>query len=179
MIRAGKILQPSVLSPFVNGFLPKSALVSNKGLSLNSNKSLTFTFDSASIFSASSYSTTSQQQQQQKHLTARDKLPDNAKAILNYKVFHYSTIIVAVSILPTIFAQGTNLALVSDIALGISLPAHLYLGMEAVINDYIYRPALRTTSKILVGGAAIIVCAGLITLSLRDGIGSVVSALWK
>ncbi|KAM9989109.1 hypothetical protein ACTFIY_005154 [Dictyostelium cf. discoideum] len=175
MIRVGKFLQPSVLSPLTNGFLPKSALVTNKkGLSLNYNKSITFAFDNASIFSTPSYSTTSQQ-----HLTAKDKLPDKAKAILNYKVFHYSTIIVAVSILPTIFAQGTNLALVSDIALGISLPAHLYLGMEAVINDYIYRPALRTTSKILVGGAAIIVCAGLITLSLRDGIGSVVSALWK
>ncbi|KAM9954528.1 hypothetical protein ACTFIW_003128 [Dictyostelium discoideum] len=176
MIRAGKILQPSVISPFVNGFLPKSALVPSKSFSVNTSKSLTFTFDNASIFSTSSYSTTSQKQQ---HLTTRDKLPDNSKAILNYKVFHYSTIIVAVSILPTIFAQGTNLALVSDIALGISLPAHLYLGMEAVINDYIYRPSLRTTSKILVGGAAIVVCAGLITLSLRDGIGSVVSALWK
>ncbi|KAN0031468.1 hypothetical protein ACTFIV_005332 [Dictyostelium citrinum] len=176
MIRVGKILQPSILSPLTNGFLPKSALVSNKKpLNLNTNKSITFAFENPSIFSANSYSTSSQQP----HLTAKDKLPDKAKAIMNYKVFHYSTIIVAASLLPTIFAPGTNLALVSDIALGVGLPAHLYLGMEAVINDYIYNPALRTMSKVLVGGAAIIVCAGLITLGLRDGIGSVIGALWK
>ncbi|KAN0045444.1 hypothetical protein ACTA71_005822 [Dictyostelium dimigraforme] len=176
MIRAGKILRPQAMLPFTNGFMPGSAMVPvRKSLIVyTNNKSFTLAFNNMSIFSYHSYSTSTPQ-----HLSQKDRLPDHAKAIKNYKIFHYSTIIVAASLLPTLFCPGTSLALATDLTLGVALPAHLYLGMEAVINDYIYKPALRSTSKILVGGMALLVSAGLITLALKGGIGSVVCALWK
>ncbi|KAK5583192.1 hypothetical protein RB653_004783 [Dictyostelium firmibasis] len=172
MIRAGKILQPAIISQFT-GFLPRSTLTT-KNTNAYSLNSSTPVFGSMSIFSNVSYSTSNKSQ-----LAPNQKLPDPAKAIANYKIFHYSTILVAACLPPTLFAFGTNLSLATDVALGVAIPVHFYLGMEAVINDYIYNKGLRVFSKVLVGAATIVMSAGLITLGFGNGIGSVVHALWK
>ncbi|EGC37231.1 hypothetical protein DICPUDRAFT_150238 [Dictyostelium purpureum] len=158
MIRSTKLFQPLFSSKVLGSYGPNLALEPSK-------------------YSGSRFS--SNTTPQPKHLTNDQALPDPAKAILKYKLFHYSTIGLAICLPASILLPASGLTLATDCILGVVLPTHLFFGLNAVINDYIYQPFVRKTFAL--GSIIISAVVGLGVLfitSKHESFGTVVRRLW-
>ncbi|KAF2071726.1 hypothetical protein CYY_006950 [Polysphondylium violaceum] len=167
MLRAPKLFQPRYVSSLFGGFTPNSSLTAKSQQTLQTRLS-----------SSSSYDSNPSYHGPNKHLTATDKLPDPQGAIKTSKIFHYSSMGMAIALPISLLFPQSTLTFVTDSLLSIILPTHFTLGMFAVINDYIYQPTTRMLSKSLTLGLAGIICAGFVIISNKTGIHEVFRSLF-
>jgi len=167
MLRSQKLFQPRYVSALFGGFTPNSSLTVNNGQTLQSRFS-----------SSSSYDNNPSYHGPNKHLTSTDKLPDPQGAIKTSKIFHYSSMGMAIALPISLLFPQSSLTMVTDTLLSIILPTHFTLGMFAVINDYIYQPATRMISKSLTLGVAGVICAGFVIIANKSGIHEVFRTLF-
>eukprot|EP01133_Synstelium_polycarpum_P016140 gene16140-19205_t len=155
MLKSTRLLstvQPNTLSSLYGGYAPNSALVvSNR------------------------YSTTGTPVASN---TVTGKIPDPQGAIKTSKLYHYSSIGVITLLPVSLLLPTSEITLISDCALGLVIPAHFYLGMDAVVNDYIYAKFPRFVTKALVAGSALVMLAGIVVIGKKTGLGAAVRTLW-
>lgn len=74
--------------------------------------------------------------------------------------------------------SSTPVALPVDLALSLLVPLHMATGMKQVVTDYAPQN-VQAPSNMLVYGIAGLTAAGLINLSLTDGLAASVKAIWN
>ncbi|KYR02769.1 succinate dehydrogenase [Tieghemostelium lacteum] len=160
MLKSSKLFQPRLVSGIFGGYVPNSSIVpiNNK---------------SGNILIQSRYAGTTTK-------TMDKKLPDPSQAIISHKAFHYSTFGLVTCLPVSLLLPTSGLTAIADILLSVFIPTHFFLGMNSVINDYIYQSFLRAGSKLLVGGCAFIILGGILTMTKNGvGLGGTIKALWK
>eukprot|EP01132_Coremiostelium_polycephalum_P000649 gene649-803_t len=135
LLRSTKLFQPRLISSL--GFTPNSALV------VNNNNGQSIVKFNANNSSATSYSTSN-------NAAKSATTTPSSSAVTQYKAFHFSSIGMATILPLSIFLPTSVITMAADLALTLVLPVHFYLGMNAVVNDYIYSKAPRLLAVFLV-----------------------------
>ncbi|EGG23790.1 succinate dehydrogenase [Cavenderia fasciculata] len=163
MLKSGRLLssiQPSVLQGLYGTYQPNSSLVLSNDDKNNNNN----TKRNSSTTSAAS--------------AAGGKLPDPSKAIFSSNMYHYSSIGL-VTLLPiSLMLPTSEITMVTDSFLALAIPAHYYLGMNSVVNDYIYSKFPKLLSKAFVLISSAVIFGGFIVIAKGAGFGYSVRQLW-
>ncbi|EFA78960.1 succinate dehydrogenase [Heterostelium album PN500] len=170
MLKSTRLIQnipPSTLQGVFGGYTPNSALV----LYRNNNTQQIRSAASSSATGAAPSSSSS-------NSNASGKIPDPSGAIFQQKIYHYSSMGVAALLPVSLMLPSSELTLVTDCALGVIIPAHFYLGMNSVVNDYIYSVFPKYLVKALVAGTSIVLFTGIVFIAKKSGLGATVRALW-
>eukprot|EP01111_Echinosteliopsis_oligospora_P018133 TRINITY_DN814_c0_g1_i1.p1 TRINITY_DN814_c0_g1~~TRINITY_DN814_c0_g1_i1.p1 ORF type:complete len:159 (-),score=40.21 TRINITY_DN814_c0_g1_i1:42-518(-) len=119
-------------------------------------------------------STTATQQRQTNQSTTSSPAPSTI-----YKIYHYSSYSL-LALMPLGWALAPAYSMPIDLVLNVIIPVHTYLGMEAIIGDYIYAPAARYSAKAALAVVTVLMTLGLYKLNTKDvGISQSVKLLWK
>jgi len=95
--------------------------------------------------------------------------------------YYHITSITLLALLPVgILIAPSPINVAIDTLLAVAIPTHMYIGMKAVINDYIYNPVFRSFTRTSMLIIAVLSTIGFIKLNTSDvGISQAIKLFWK
>lgn len=100
-------------------------------------------------------------------------------ATFTTKVYHWSNLGLAVLFPTALFLSPSSLNWPVDLALGLLIPMHTHIGMNAVISDYV-PPSIRSGVRTGWLGVSVLMFAGLLRLNLTgDGVTETMKSVWR
>ncbi|GAM19536.1 hypothetical protein SAMD00019534_027110 [Acytostelium subglobosum LB1] len=163
MLRSARLFQnipSSTLSPLYGGYMPRSAMVP------------------VTVRTAGNAGVPGSRMASSAAAPATGKIPDPQGAIQQSKIYHYSSIGLVALLPVSLLLPTSEITLITDCALGLIIPAHFYIGMNSVINDYVYSKVPLFLSKALIIGCSGVILAGIVLIAKKTGLGAAVRTLW-
>eukprot|EP00026_Physarum_polycephalum_P009498 Phypoly_transcript_09623.p2 GENE.Phypoly_transcript_09623~~Phypoly_transcript_09623.p2 ORF type:complete len:189 (-),score=28.05 Phypoly_transcript_09623:74-640(-) len=112
--------------------------------------------------------------------TAHEHTKPTTQWSSQYKIYHYSSYAM-LGLLPAgLLLAPSPYAMPIDLALNVVIPVHMYYGLDAILQDYIYGASSRYIGKAVVLVLSILTALGLSKINLKDvGISQGLKLMWK